>query len=174
MSSLNEGRKSKVKFENLKNHILPLSVEKTNFEAAKTEWELDHVKITEEFGKCPCSHPIKEHCYMINKKNGNSTYVGNVCVRRFMDIDTGNLFSGLAQIKKKNTTKPNIAVIEYARKKGYLYDADDGDDNREYNFLKGIRQKRKLTPKQEHWLQKINRRIIEAIVVRRIGSPQKI
>lgn len=165
MDSLNEARKLKNthNFENLKNHILPLSEEKSSFEAAKKEWELDHVMITEEFGKCPCSHPIKEHCYMKNKINGNCTYVGNVCVRRFMDIDTGNLFSGLARIKKNGPkTKPNFAVIEYAHQKGYLH------GHNEYEFLKGISKKRKLTTKQENWLQFINRRIIVAIVVRRL------
>lgn len=170
MGSLNEARKCKDthNFQNLKNHILPLSVEKTNFEEAKEEWELDHVMTTIEFDKCPCSHPIKEHCYMRNKKNGNCTYVGNVCVRRFMDIDTGNLFSGLARIKKNTTTKPNLAVIEYVHRKGYLY----GDN--EYGFLKGIRPKKKLTPRQESWLEKINRRIILEIVVRRLDSSQWI
>lgn len=168
MGSLHEASKSKIthNFQNLKNHILPLSEEKINFELAKKEWQLDHVMITEEFGKCPCSHPIKEHCYMKNKINGICTYVGNVCVRRFMDIDTGNLFSGLVQIKKKDTAKPNLAVIEYVHRKGNLY--NDG----EYNFLMGIRKKRKLSTKQEEWLKKINRRIILGIVVRRLDAPQ--
>lgn len=169
MGSLNEAIKSKNthNFQNLKNHILPLSEEKINFEVAKSEWMLDHVMITEEFGKCPCSHPIKEHCYMKNKINGKCTYVGNICVRRFMDIDTGNLFSGLARIQKKDTSKPNLAVIEYAQQRRNLFAGGN-----EYTFLKDIRQKRKLTIKQESWLKKINRRIILGIVVRRLNSPQ--
>lgn len=151
-------------FENLKEHILPLS-QADDFGQAKQEWDLDSILITEDFGHCPCGHPIKEHCYLKNKKNGNETWVGNVCVKKFLDINAGNLFNGLKRIQKNNLAKPNIELSEYAWKHGHLY----GEN--EYLFLKNIRRKKILSKKQEPWLQKINRRIVKNIVVRCLPAP---
>lgn len=58
-------------FEHLKAHILPLSVAKI-FEAARQEWELVAVEISDEWDNCPCGHEIKEHCYIRNRHNGNT------------------------------------------------------------------------------------------------------
>jgi len=71
-------------FERLKEHILSLSVSK-NFEVAKTEWSLHSIEVSEEMDSCPCGQDIKEHCYIENKKNGNTTYVGNVCINIFFN-----------------------------------------------------------------------------------------
>ncbi|HCD2859317.1 TPA: hypothetical protein NBL84_004359, partial [Enterobacter hormaechei] len=106
-------------FERLKEHILSLSVSK-NFEVAKTEWSLHSIEVSEEMDFCPCGQDIKEHCYIENKKNGNTTYVGNVCINRFLNISTGTLFEGLKRIKKNIHANPNLALIEYANDKGYL------------------------------------------------------
>lgn len=153
-------------FEKLKRHILPLSVNNTDFDAAKKEWALAHVMFTNNPGTCPCSkYPIHEFCYLKNNENGNETYVGNVCVYRFIEIDTRSIFTGLKRIKESALTHPNSAVIEYANDKGYLY----GDN--EVEFLEQIKGKRKLSEAQEHWLSKINRRIVEAIVVNDLPQP---
>lgn len=151
--------KLKKNFENLKNHILPLSENKIDFQEAKKEWKLHRIVKTEKFGKCPCSKEIKEHCYIKNKHNGNITHVGNVCLRQFMDINTNILFSGLKRIQTNNKAKPNVSLIEYAKNMGYLY----GDN--EYKFLYSIKGKRELSEKQVQWLLFINRRILKAIVV---------
>jgi hypothetical protein len=89
-------------FERLKAYILPLSVSK-RFDLARTEWSLIAAEISEEFDQCPCGQDIKEHCYIRNRLNGNETYVGNVCINRFIQIDTGNLFDGLKRIAKDLT-----------------------------------------------------------------------
>src|SRR3712207_7040305 len=52
----------------------------------RSEWDLVAVEISEEFDHCPCGQEIKEHCYIRNRQNGNSTYVGNVCINRFIQI----------------------------------------------------------------------------------------
>lgn len=142
----------------MKKHILKLSTA-TNFDEAKAEWSLYQVRLSENSGRCPCGVAIKEHCYLENSTNAKRTWVGNVCVKNFMGIDSGNLFPGLRKLRSNATAKPNTAVIEYAWKARYIY------DKREYDFLMDIRGKRKLTDKQLYWLRKINRRIVEAIVV---------
>ncbi len=59
--------------------------------------------ISEEPESCPCGHEnIKELCYIKNTINGNITFVGNVCVNKFVGIKTGNIFSGIKKIKADN------------------------------------------------------------------------
>ena len=96
------------------------------------------------------------HC----PRTGKKTYVGNVCINRFIGIDTGNLFDGLRRIAEDDTANANEDVIEYANERGFLFD-------KEYDFLMSSRRKRKLSQKQIAWKQKINRRIINQIVVQK-------
>ncbi len=146
--------------ERLKEHILPLSVSKS-FGVARQEWSLVAVEISDEFDECPCGQEIKEHCYIRNRLNGNETYVGNVCINRFIQIDTGNLFDGLKRIAKDLTANANSDLIEHAYRMGYLY------SEKEYTFLKQTMRKRKLSTAQIDWKVKINRRIVGQTVVRR-------
>lgn len=148
--------------ENLKAHILPLSVAR-HFDKARREWDLIGIEVSEEFDHCPCGQEIKEHCFIRNRLNGNTTYVGNVCINRFIGIDTGNLFEGLKRIAQDKGANANADLIEHARRFGYLYDG-------EYEFLMQTRLKRKLSPRQLAWKEKINRRIVNKIVVQRRGQ----
>ena len=97
------------------------------------------VEISEEFDQCPCGQDIKEHCYIRNRLNGSETYVGNVCINRFIQIDTGNLFDGLKRIAKDLTANANNDLIEHAYRMGYLY------GEKEYMFLKQTMRKRNLS-----------------------------
>ncbi|MBU2643007.1 MAG: hypothetical protein KJ889_14510 [Gammaproteobacteria bacterium] len=146
-------------FERLKTHILPLSNSK-DFNSARAEWRLVGVEVSEEFDHCPCGQEIKEHCYIQNQLNGNTTYVGNVCVNRFIGIETGNLFSGLKRIAEDETANANEDLIIHAYRFGYIFES-------EYKFLMETRLKRKLSAKQIEWKKKINRRIINKAVVQR-------
>lgn len=145
--------------ERLKAHILPLS-HSSRFEVARTEWDLVSVEITEDFDHCPCGQEIKEHCYINNRITGHSTYVGNVCINRFIGIDTGSLFDGLKRITKDPYANANLDVIEHGRKLGFIYPS-------EYEFLVSTRLKRKLSDRQLEWKRKINRRIVQQTVVSR-------
>ena len=147
-------------FERLKAHILPLSVSQ-RFDIARTEWSLVAVEISEEFDQCPCGQDIKEHCYIRNRLNGSESYVGNVCINRFIQIDTGNLFDGLKRIAKDLATNANNDLIEHAYRMGYLY------GEKEYLFLKQTMRMRNLSAAQIAWKVKINRRIVSQTVVRK-------
>jgi hypothetical protein len=146
-------------FVRLQSHILPLSRAST-FEAARIEWVLEFVEVSEEFDSCPCGQEIKEHCYIRNTVTGYQTYVGNVCVNRFIGIDTGNLFDGLRRIKDDPRANANLAVIDYAESKGFLFD-------KEPDFLRSTVRKRNLSAAQKAWKEKINRRILNKTVVQR-------
>jgi len=144
-------------FEKLKEHILSLSVS-DNFQVAKAEWSLHSIEVSDEMDNCPCGQQIKEHCYIENSKNGKTTYVGNVCINRFLEISTGTLFDGLKRIKKDIHANPNQALIEYANRKGYLFE-------NEYDFLISTMKKRNLSEKQKTWKARINNRILKEVVV---------
>jgi hypothetical protein len=146
-------------FEKLKAHILPLS-NASEFDDAKNEWRLVGIEVHDEFDNCPCGQEIKELCFIENQLNGNKTYVGNVCVNRFIGIDTGNLFAGLKRIIDDDTANANEDLIINAYKLGYIFE-------KEYNFLMQTRLKRKLSDKQLEWKRKINRRITNQTVVRK-------
>ncbi len=145
-------------FENLKAHVLPLS-ESPVFHVAKTEWKLVGVKLYDDWYKCPCGKEIKELCFIENQRNGNSTYVGNICVNQFVGIETGNLFAGLKRIAIDETANANQDLIDHAFRFGYIFE-------NEYRFLMETRRKRSLSAKQIDWKIKINRRIINQTVVR--------
>ena len=151
-------------FENLKAHILPLSRDQMSFEEARLEWKLLGFEISDEWDQCPCGQDIKEHCYIQNTVTGNKTYVGNVCINRFLGIDTGNLFDGLKRIALDDSANPNEDLIKHAYELGYLY------GEKEYKFLMDTRYKKKLSVAQLAWKRKINRRIIQRTVVRKRGD----
>lgn len=153
-------------FERLRDHILPLSHAST-FSAAATEWDLVAIEISDEFDSCPCGQDIKEHCFIHNRVTGHRTHVGNVCINRFLAIDTGTLFDGLKRIKGSRG-RANFDLIEHAHRMGYLYDLN------EYAFLVQIRHKRILSPRQLNWEQKIHRRILSETVVAKRSDPSAV
>ncbi len=144
----------------LREHICSVSVAPF-WEAAVREWELFGIEKSEEWGQCPCGQKIKEHCFLRNRINDAVTHVGNVCVNRFMSIETDSLFQGLRKIAADSKAKPNAALIDYAFRTGFLFGQN------EYEFLTDVARKRILTPKQASWIEKINRRILSKTIVRR-------
>jgi hypothetical protein len=141
-------------------HIIPLSIA-SSFEEARQEWDLVAVEISEEWDNCPCGQDIKEHCFIRNRHNGNSTYVGNVCINLFIKINTGSLFDGLKRIAKDDAANANNDLIEHAYRMGYLY------SEKEYHFLLQTARKRILSKAQLDWKRKINRRILAQTIVQR-------
>ena len=146
-------------YEALSKHILALS-DADSFTVAKFEWAVDGVYFNDEWDTCPCGTPIKELCYLKNIKNGNKTYVGNVCVKQFFNIDKSSLFKALDRIRTASASRPNIELFEYAKSKGYLYNG-----NEEEFYFSQIGKRRDLSIKQQDWLMKINRRIVSQTVV---------
>ncbi len=144
----------------LREHILSLS-RSAVFEAACQEWELFNIYLTEEWDNCPCGQEIKEHCEILNRSTGAETFVGNICINRFVDLGTTQIFAGLKRIQNDPEANANEALISYAETRGFLYE-------KEPEFLRQTAHKRNLSGKQLAWKEKINRRIVERIVVRRL------
>lgn len=143
-------------FSRLRSHILARS-EADKFEIARHEWRVTGVELVQEMDQCPCGQEIMELCYIKNRKTGHLTYVGNVCVKRFIGRSTGNLFEGLRRIQEDIEANLNEDLIEYAWAKGYL------TSEKEYRFLRRTRKKRLLSPAQVRWKSDVNRRILRRI-----------
>lgn len=152
-------RNNRIKLEE---HIIALS-ESKDFNLAKKEWEhLESIWDNSGNVSCPCGQSIKEVCYIQNKINNIKTYVGNVCVNRFMDIDTDKkLFARLKIITLDPSKTPNQSLFDYALEKGYLYNGN------EEIFYRKIIGKRSLSLKQINWLKLINQRILNKNIVRK-------
>lgn len=144
--------------EMLKRHILSLSYA-SNFDLARKEWKLIGIELHEDITNCPCGQDIKEMCQIANSLTGAKTFVGNVCINRFVGIDTGNAFKGLKRIAENPSANPNEDLIYHAYQLGYIYEDES-------EFLMRTRHKRLLSPKQLAWKEKINRRILNKTVVR--------
>ena len=133
-------------------HIVPLS-NSEDFNLARTEWKLYKIELHDHWYKCPCNHPIKELCHIRNRLNGNETYVGNICINKFMDINTNNIINGIKRISQDIYANVNKDLIEYLRDNKHL-------SPNEYRFLLQTKRKRKLSAKQYAWKGIINKKLL--------------
>ena len=137
-------------FKELKCHILGLSDAKS-WSAARLEWEFE-TSDRREGSSCPCGVKILERCHISNKKNGNETFVGNVCIKRFKP-EIAKALDGLARVAKDPTKAPNDALVRLAYDKGLINDHAAA-------FLFSTARKRNLTGKQAAYRRNLNVRIV--------------
>jgi hypothetical protein len=137
----------------LTQEILSRSVARTWAEARR-EWELAYVYFAEVPGTCLCGHhPILENCVIVSRENGNEAVVGNVCVTRFLGIDSEAVFRSLRRVLEDPTRPLNEAAVEHAYGRGWLNDW-------EREFLLGTSRKRSLSPRQRAKRVQINRKVL--------------
>jgi hypothetical protein len=133
--------------------IIARSVSQT-WEEAKLEWDLKHVYREDEPLTCLCGHtPIIEICVLHNRRNGNTAEVGNVCVNKFLGLESDLIFSGLRRVAKNVDKALNEAATNYAHEQGWITDW-------EKKFCLDTNRKRKLSAKQELKRAEINRLIL--------------
>jgi hypothetical protein len=135
--------------------IVALSVACT-WPEAKQEWELVSVYFADADrpGTCLCGHsPIIEHCVLVNRCNGNTAVVGNVCVTRFLGLDADAIFRSLRRLQANPAGAMSPAAVEHAHGRGWLNDWERGF------YLKTLRWRR-LTPKQLAKRAEINRAVL--------------
>ncbi len=156
-------------FKRLSSAILALS-SATDWELARKEWALidvidSDVIDSEECDECLCGKkPIFEICIIENKITKKQTEVGNHCVKRFLGVRSDRIFSAIKRIKKDPIKSLNEDAIVFFRQKGLL-------NNREYQFLQDVRNKRDLSEKQLSWRRDINHKILAAIARKGFQGP---
>ena len=100
-------------FQQLKKHILPLS-HAGAWEVAVKEWSLVGIHEADEPETCPCGHfPIMEVCSIHNRVTGQSTEVGNICVKRFLGLRSDLIFTAIKRIRKDPEKSLNADAIAF-------------------------------------------------------------
>jgi hypothetical protein len=151
--------------------IIALSVANTWHEA-RLEWELDGVYMSDEPGTCLCGHyPIREHCVLRNCRNGEEVVVGNVCVNKFMDMDTGPLFTAFNRIRKNIEAALNVEAIEHAYAKGWFTPWEygfyiDTYKKRNWKRVSACGQPNKISPGQLTKRVQINQKVLARLTSR--------
>lgn len=140
-------------FQTLKRGIIDLSVSSV-WETAKREWDLIDVYKADEAETCLCSHyPIIEVCVLRNRLNKHTTAVGNVCVNKFLGLNSKIIFDSLRRVADDETKSLNADAQAFFFEKGVI--------NRwEYGFLSDTWRKRTLSVKQAATRAKINRKVL--------------
>jgi len=138
--------------EKLIREIVSLSLS-TNWVEAKKEWSLDTVYFSTTVQHCLCGHPIKECCVLTNFKNKQTAIVGNVCVNKFMEIESDKIFKSIKKIQKDIDKSLNLETIKYAHQKNWINDW-------EKDFYLDISLKKNLTEKQSSKRLQVNKKVI--------------
>lgn len=152
-------------FKNLQTHIVSMSVAQVWLEA-KSEWTLDHVQVLEKDEKaepetCPCGHfPIIELCWIRNIKNRRLTFVGNVCVKRFMGMPADAVAAGFTRVMENPEKALNAAAVNFSHAQGWISDW-------EKKFCLSTCLKRKLSGRQLQKRIEINAKLLSELRKRR-------
>ena len=129
----------------------------TDWETARKEWALVDIIEADEAETCLCGHhPILEICEIHNRVTGQTTEVGNVCVKRFLGVRSDLIFTGVKRVRKDLKKSLNADCIAFFRQRGLLTDW-------EYGFLQDTLRTRHLTSKQLETRKQINRKVLDAI-----------
>ncbi len=134
--------------------IIELSTAKF-WDAAKLEWKISDIEMSDEWQTCLCGqYPIRELCHLINTSNGNSTTVGNCCVKKFMpDLSSNKLFTAFKRVRKNIEKSLNSEFIQLAFERNWI-------DQLSRDFYLNIMRKTKLSEKQRKWKVSINEKIV--------------
>lgn len=131
---------------------------------ARREWEISRVFFSEPDnpGRCLCGHfPIREHCVLRNRVNGNVVTVGNVCVKRFFDLNAEDLFAAFRKIMKNLEATMSAKAIDYAHGRDWINDWE-----RDHCLSICGRSKRKLSPRQLAKRVEIHKKILVRLTER--------
>jgi hypothetical protein len=139
--------------------------ESKEWDEAKKEWYLAYIEIAspsevaENVYSCLCGHPhLKELCYIRNKINKTEVLVGNCCVKKFMKLDSDELFKAIKH------SKINLPTLELAYKHLVISQTE-----RRF-FIENMR-KRKLDPAKKAIMDSIRNRILKWLRTRKHVKP---
>lgn len=150
-------------FANLQTHILARSAA-TEWLKAVAEWTIDvpdFIEDDEPLATCPCSHyPIRELCWLSNHVTAQRTFVGNVCIKVFMQMShVIGIVDGFQRVRADRSAGAlNEAAIAFAHRNRWI-------NEWEHSFYLDTWRKRKLTPLQAAHRQEINQKVLRALTL---------
>ena len=138
-----------------KNAILDLSTS-SDWDEAKAEWELHFVYDDPHKDRsCECEHsPIQQICVIKNRKNGNKTEVGNVCVRRFLRMLSNRVFSVIKRLRWDINKSLNPVSLKLFQERGVISFSE------EQEYLAYWRRRKHMTEHQIAQKISINERVL--------------
>jgi hypothetical protein len=152
--------------QKLQDEIIELSVS-NDFAQAKNEWEFSSYSeaSSDEDNNCLCGQDIKRLFYLRNHKNDSMALVGCVCITKFVDENLGMYCDQIGKVVDKVKTdkyyrSKDITVLQHCRNNNIINDW-------EFNFMKSIKSKRNLTMKQLNCVDKINKKMIEHLTIKK-------
>ncbi len=148
-----------------RNKLMREIVERSNattWHEARLEWVIEAIYHQTEPDTCLCGHsPIVELCVLRNRLNENQVTVGNVCVKKFMDLPSDLIFQAVRRISKDISSTLNRPALAHARTQGWI-------NSWEEEFYSNTMSKRVLSEKQA-----LKRRQINQVVMTRINRNRK-
>lgn len=140
-----------------------------NWASAVREWSLAHIEILDpgEFSECLCGHkPIRELCYIFNRKTKQTAIVGNHCIEKFDKDDPGRevfgstirTFQAAKRIFGDATASANEDLIALALSRKVFTEKDA-------DFYRDIWRKRNLSDKQEDYKYSLNQRLLYQVIL---------
>ena len=144
--------------ERLSAGIIPLSVAKT-WDEAKLEWTLQWVWLSDKYMTCLCEHyPIVEICELRNSLNGAVTEVGNVCVNKFLRLESNQVFREIKRIAADATKPLGLLTIELLHRRKLITEWEIG-------FLVDTSTKRAISLSQRQLAKRIelNQRTLRSV-----------
>lgn len=149
--------------EQLTTAIVALSTAK-RWDQARFEWDLERIYFADEPETCLCGHhPIIELCVLRNRRNRRLAVVGNHCVKKFMNLGSERIFSGMRRIQRDIEAALNADSIEYARERGWL-------NEWEHSFYVDTWRKHQLSERQRDVRVRLNRKVLEMVGRDRRGT----
>lgn len=143
-------------FQQLRDAITKLS-RGSEWEVVKREWKLVGVTESEEPETCPCGHfPIIELCTIYNIIMGHSIDVGNVCVKRFLGLQSDLIFRALKRIRKDTSKSLGADATAFFYSLGII-------NSWEYSFQQSTMRKRNVTFKQMQTRKSINEKVLASV-----------
>ena len=89
-------------------------------------------------------------------KNGNEAIVGNVCVKKFLNLPSDKIFKAIKRVSKDNTKALNPEAIHHIYERNWINDW-------EREFYLDTYRKRRLTLNQKRKREEINRIILRRV-----------
>lgn len=133
--------------------------EAENWNEAVLEWSLKHIYMSKEPQTCLCGHyPIIETCVIRNRENFCEVEVGNCCVKKFIGLDSEQLFASVRRVKANpDCASLNREAISWAHENCFINDW-------EKSFYLDTWRKRKLSSRQADKRAVINRKVLAAVM----------
>lgn len=127
------------------------------WDRARLEWQIEDIYIQPEPETCLCGHfPINELCVLRNTKNGNAAVVGNVCVKKFMELRSDKMFDAIKRVAADETRALNVEAIEHAFARSWI-------NKWERDFYLDTWRLRVLSDNRETKRIQINRKVLARV-----------